>query len=156
MLVNTKVPDCFFSTTHNLQSCFNDYQGKWLILFFYPKDATPGCTIESRDFRDQYSDLINLNAEVLGVSRDSLPSHELFKTKQSLPFELISDPDEVLCQHFDVMKIKSMYGKKLRGIERSTFLINPEGIITHEWRRVKVIGHVEAIKSVLENSRNNS
>ena len=115
------------------------------ILFFYPKDNTPGCTLEGQDFRDSYPEFQNLNTEIYGISRESIKSHENFKNKQSFPFELISDPDELMCKAFDVMKLKSMYGREYMGIERSTFLVNAEGVIVSEWRKVKVKGHVEEV-----------
>lgn len=138
-----------FNATNGVQANLSAYQGKWLILYFYPKDSTPGCTLEGQDFRDAYSEIQALNAEVFGISRDSLKSHENFKAKQQFPFELISDKDEQFCQYFDVIKMKSMYGKQVRGIERSTFLIDPQGVLRHEWRKVSVKGHVaEVIKTI--------
>ena len=145
MNVGDEVPWVQFEATHGLTTTFEHYQGSWLVLYFYPKDATPGCTLESCDFRDTEKDFSLLNTTVLGVSRDSLASHEKFRTKQSLPFDLISDRDEVLCQAFDVIKMKSMYGKQVRGIERSTFLIDPKGVIRFAWRKVRVKGHVEDV-----------
>lgn len=127
-----------------------DYRGKWIVLYCYPKDATPGCTDESRDFSARLQDFVDLNAVVLGVSRDSVASHERFRERQELPFDLLSDGEEKLCQAFDVMRTKNMYGKQVRGIERSTFLIDPDGVLRREWRKVKVPGHVD---TVLENLR---
>jgi thioredoxin-dependent peroxiredoxin len=124
------------------------------VLYFYPKDATPGCTTEGHDFGDRYKQLQELNVTLFGISRDSLKSHEQFKLKQNFPFELISDHDEHLCQLFDVIKMKSMYGKQVRGIERSTFIINPQRVLTHAWRKVKVAGHVEEVLSVLKQAKN--
>lgn len=121
------------------------YRGQWLILYFYPKDATPGCTREGQDFRDAYADFTALKAEIIGVSRDNVACHERFKQKEQFPFPLISDPEEMLCEQFDVIKNKMLYGKSVRGIERSTFLINPEGAIHSAWRKVKVEGHVAAV-----------
>lgn len=149
MDVQAMVPDFTFTATNQFQGKLTDLRGQWLVLFFYPKDSTPGCTIESRDFRDAQTDFSTLNTLILGISRDSLSSHENFKQKQMLSFELISDSEEKLCELFDVMRIKSMYGKKFRGIERSTFLIDPEGRLRHSWRKVKVIGHVQEVKSTL-------
>ncbi|MBA3535449.1 MAG: peroxiredoxin [Tatlockia sp.] len=140
-----------FSATNDLQSSFDTYQGKWLVLFFYPKDSTPGCTTEGQDFRDNYDKFKALNAEIFGISRDSLKSHENFKAKQNFPFELISDNDEQLCQLFDVIKMKSMYGKQVRGIERSTFIIDPQGQLKHEWRKVNVKDHVAEVMQTLKN-----
>lgn len=145
MNVGDEAPLVQFEATHGLTTTFEHFQGGWLVLYFYPKNATPGCTLESCDFRDNEKDFSLLNATVLGISRDSLASHEKFKTKQSLPFDLISDRDEVLCQAFDVIKMKSMYGKQVRGIERSTFLIDPKGVIRFAWRKVRVKGHVEDV-----------
>ena len=121
-----------------------------LVLYFYPKDSTPGCTQEGQDFRDNYAKFKALNAEILGVSRDSMKSHENFKCKQEFPFELISDTDEALCKAFDVIKMKNMYGKQVQGIERSTFLIDPDGKIVKEWRKVSVKGHCEAVLAALQ------
>jgi peroxiredoxin Q/BCP len=120
-------------------------EGAKLVLYFYPKDNTPGCTSEAGDFRDLHSDFEAAGATVLGVSRDSLKSHEGFRAKLALPFHLISDPDESLCQSFGVMKLKNMYGKQVRGIERSTFLIDGSGRLVKEWRGVKVAGHVAEV-----------
>lgn len=128
-------------------------QGQWTVLYFYPKDATPGCTTEGQDFRDHYAQFQALDAVVYGVSRDSLASHERFKEKQAFPFELVSDEDEALCQAFAVIKEKNMYGKKVMGIERSTFLFNPDGELVQEWRKVKVAGHVEAVLAALRAAR---
>lgn len=112
---------------------------------FYPKDSTPGCTTEGQDFRDAYAQFQAADTEIFGVSRDSLKSHENFKAKQSFPFELLSDQDEAICNLFDVIKLKNMYGKQVQGIERSTFLIDKQGTLRHEWRKVSVKGHVEAV-----------
>ncbi|WP_133129913.1 peroxiredoxin [Legionella yabuuchiae] len=150
MNVGDKIPPYEFEATNEVQSSLDAYRGNWLVLYFYPKDSTPGCTLESQEFRDHYSEFKKNNAEILGVSRDSLKSHERFKTKQELPFELISDQDEALCQAFGVIKMKSMYGKQVRGIERSTFLIDPEGNVRHEWRKVSVKGHVAEVLSELK------
>ena len=119
----------------------SDFKGRTVVLYFYPKDNTPGCTLEAQDFRDHYKKFQTLNTVIFGVSRDSVKSHDGFKCKQALPFDLISDSDETLCQLFDVLKLKNMYGKEVIGIERSTFLINAEGVLVHEWRKVKVDGH---------------
>lgn len=151
MKLGDKLPPQAFSATSDLQSDLNDYKGKWLILYFYPKDSTPGCTTEGQDFRDAYAKFKKLNAEIFGISRDSLKSHENFKAKQGFPFELISDKEEIFCQLFDVIKMKSMYGKQVRGIERSTFLIDPQGVLRHEWRKLSVKGHVAEVMKTLEN-----
>ncbi|MDF1757568.1 MAG: peroxiredoxin [Legionellaceae bacterium] len=150
MNIGEKTPDLEFQATSQLEGNLADYIGQWLILYFYPKDSTPGCTLEGQDFRDNYSSFNNLNANILGISRDSLKSHENFKSKQEFPFELISDSEEVFCKAFDVIKMKNMYGKQVRGIERSTFLINPDGIIQEIWRKVKVKGHVLDVLDVLD------
>ncbi|MDP1604573.1 MAG: peroxiredoxin [Legionella sp.] len=154
MKIGDKIPNIAFKATNNILASFDDYQGKWLVLYFYPKDQTPGCTIESHDFRDTQAEFKKLNAVVFGISRDSLKSHDNFICKQALSFDLISDEAEELCQLFDVIKMKSMYGKQVRGIERSTFLINPQGILTNEWRKVKVAGHVDDVLATLKASQN--
>jgi thioredoxin-dependent peroxiredoxin len=123
----------------------SDQRGKKLVVYFYPKDNTPGCTVEGTDFRDRYAAFRKAGAEVVGVSRDSLKSHEGFKAKMQFPFELLSDADEGLCAQFGVIKMKNMYGKKVRGIERSTFVIDRDGVLAREWRGVKVPGHAEEV-----------
>lgn len=150
MDIGQQLPAVLFKTNHASVRTFKDYQGQWLIIYFYPKDATPGCTVEACDFRDHEKSFSLFNATILGVSRDSLSSHEKFIANQNLPFELISDTDETLCHLFDVIKMKSMYGKQVRGIERSTFLVDPTGIVRHVWRQVKVKGHVEAVLNTLQ------
>ena len=123
----------------------SDQRGKTLVVYFYPKDNTPGCTTEGADFRDRYKEFRKAGAEVVGVSRDSLKSHEGFKAKMKFPFELLSDADEQACTLFGVMKLKNMYGKKVRGIERSTFVLDGEGAIAREWRGVKVPEHAQEV-----------
>ena len=120
-------------------------RGTPFVLYFYPRDNTPGCTTQAQGFRDLKTEFDALGVQVIGVSRDSLASHERFRDKQSLNFPLISDPDEVLCSLFDVMKLKNMYGKQVRGIERSTFLIDQNGVLRQAWRKVRVPGHVDAV-----------
>lgn len=120
-------------------------KGQQVVIYFYPKDSTPGCTTEGQGFRDQYAAFEAANTVVFGVSRDSLKSHENFKLKQAFPFELISDKDEALCQLFDVIKLKKLYGKEYLGVDRSTFLIDKDGVLRQEWRGVKVPGHVAAV-----------
>lgn len=120
-------------------------KGQKVVLYFYPKDSTPGCTQEGQDFRDQSAKFKRAGAVILGVSRDSLKSHENFKAKQNFNFELLSDKDEELCNLFDVIKEKNMYGKKVMGIERSTFVIDEKGVLRKEWRKVKVAGHVDEV-----------
>ena len=122
-----------------------DYRGKNLVLYFYPKDNTPGCTTEGMQFRDLHPQFQAANTDIFGISRDSLKSHENFKGKLGMPFELISDPDETLCTMFDVMKMKNMYGKQVRGVERSTFVIDAAGKVVKEWRGVKVPAHVDEV-----------
>ena len=128
----------------------NELRGTKLVLYFYPKNNTPGCTTEGIDFRDRYPAFRQAGCEVYGVSRDSLKSHEGFKAKMSFPFELLADPQETLCAQFGVMKQKNMYGKKVRGIERSTFVIDQDGRLAREWRGVKVPGHVEEVLSFVK------
>ena len=126
-------------------------KGKKTVLYFYPKDNTPGCTLEGQGFRDNLAKFKRAGVQVFGVSRDSLKSHDGFKTKQEFQFELISDPDEMLCGIFDVIKMKNMYGKQVRGIERSTFLLDEKGVLRKEWRKVKVDGHVEDVLAAAKN-----
>jgi peroxiredoxin Q/BCP len=125
-------------------------KGRTVVLYFYPKDNTPGCTTEGQQFRDAHKQFAKAGATVVGVSRDSLKSHESFKAKMEFPFELISDPDEKLCAQFDVVKMKNMYGRQVRGIERSTFLIGPDGTLLREWRKVKVPGHVDDVLAAVK------
>jgi peroxiredoxin Q/BCP len=120
-------------------------RGSKVVLYFYPKDATPGCTTEAMQFRDRYDDFVAAGCKLFGVSRDSLKSHESFRTKLGLPFDLISDGDEHVCRLFDVIKSKNMYGKQVLGIERSTFLIDRDGVLRQEWRKVKADGHADAV-----------
>jgi peroxiredoxin Q/BCP len=141
--VDQPVPD-FTAAATGGEFSLSKLRGKKVVLYFYPKDNTPGCTTEGLQFRDLYPQFEKAGAEIAGVSRDSIRSHDNFKAKLELPFPLISDADEILCVLFDVIKMKKMYGKAVRGIERSTFLIDAEGVLRHEWRGVKVPGHVEA------------
>ncbi len=122
-----------------------EHKGHPVVVYFYPKDNTPGCTTEGAQFRDLHDAFRSLGAVVVGVSRDSVKSHENFKAKMAFPFELLSDADEALCTRFGVIKMKSMYGRKVRGIERSTFLFGPDGSLVREWRRVKVEGHAQEV-----------
>jgi len=131
--------------TGNQTFKLSDYKGKNIVLYFYPKDNTPGCTTESMQFRDLHPQFRQANTEIFGISRDSIRSHEGFKGKLEMPFELISDPDETLCLMFNVMKMKNMYGKQVRGVERSTFVIDGSGKLVKEWRGVKVPGHVDEV-----------
>lgn len=143
--LNMLVPDFSAAMTSEKTFQLADFKGKNLVLYFYPKDNTPGCTTEGIQFRELYPQFQQANTEIFGVSRDSLRSHEGFKAKLDMPFELISDPDETLCLMFDVMKMKNMYGKKVRGIERSTFVIDEAGKLVKEWRGVKVPGHIDEV-----------
>ena len=143
--LNKIVTDFSAAMTSGKTFTLSDYAGKNIVLYFYPKDNTPGCTTESIAFRELYPQFQAANTEIFGISRDSLRSHENFKAKLELPFELISDPEEILCAMFDVMKMKSMYGKQVRGIERSTFLIDGNTKLVKEWRAVKVNGHVDDV-----------
>lgn len=129
-----------------------DHAGRWLVLYFYPKDSTPGCTTEGLDFNALLPEFEALDAGVLGVSRDSVKSHDNFCAKQGFNFPLVSDADEALCRAFDVIKEKNMYGRKVMGIERSTFLIDPEGRIARAWRKVKVPGHAQAVLDALRDA----
>lgn len=143
--LNCQVPNFSASMTGNTLFQLSDFSGKTLVIYFYPKDNTPGCTTESIAFRDLHTEFQNANASIFGLSRDSIRSHEGFKAKLDLPFELISDPDETVCNLFNVMKLKNMYGKQARGIERSTFVIDGNGKLVKEWRGVKVAGHVDEV-----------
>ena len=150
-LEGKKCPDFLVESTGDKKLSNGDFEGKNLVIFFYPKDNTPGCTLEGQDFRDNYEEFKKFNAEILGVSRDSIKSHVNFIEKQNFPFDLLSDPDEVMCKSFDVMREKSMYGKKYIGVDRSTFLIDSKGMIVKEWRSVKVKGHVLDVLEALKN-----
>jgi len=127
-----------------------DYRGKKLIIYFYPKDNTPGCTTESQQFSVLYEQFKTLNCEIVGVSRDSIKSHENFREKLGIPFNLLSDSSETICNRFEVMKLKNMYGKQVRGIERSTFIIDEQGKLIKEWRGVKVPGHVDEVLAFIK------
>ncbi len=141
------------SATGNTQFDTSTLAGQMFVLFFYPKDSTPGCTTETSDFRDLHAQFLAAQCQVFGLSRDTLKSHENFKSKLNLPFELVSDPDEIACEAFGVMKQKNMYGKQVRGIERSTFVINPAGEIIHEWRAVKVPNHAAEVLSFVQSQQ---
>ena len=147
-----KVQSITCSATSDLEVSIPDSQGRNIVLYFYPKDSTPGCTTEGQDFRDNYQAFVDANTVIYGVSRDKMQSHENFKAKQNFPFELISDPEETLCNAFDVIQEKMNYGKKYMGIVRSTFLIDADGNILKAWDKVKVVGHVdevlEAVKAI--------
>ena len=151
-MLGKKVQDFVAPATGDATFRLSDHTGHPLVLYFYPKDNTPGCTMEGADFRDLYPQFLEEGAIVAGVSRDSVKSHEGFKAKMAFPFPLLSDADEKLCHQFDVIKMKNMYGKKVRGIERSTFLIDADGKLVREWRKVKVDGHaaevLDAVKAL--------
>lgn len=140
--IGKKVPAFSLPATGDKTISLKDLLGQKVVLYFYPKDSTPGCTLEGQDFRDNYQKLRRQKTIVLGVSRDSVKSHENFRAKQEFPFDLLSDTDEKLCSIFDVMKEKNMYGRKVIGIERSTFMLDAKGVLRREWRKVKVKGHV--------------
>ncbi|MBF0674760.1 peroxiredoxin [Pseudomonas sp.] len=139
------VADFLAPATSGQQISLSALKGQQVVLYFYPKDSTPGCTTQGQGFRDRHDDFLAANTRVFGISRDGLKAHENFKAKQAFPFELISDKEEQLCQQFDVIKLKKLYGKEYMGIERSTFLIDAEGVLRQEWRGVKVPGHVDAV-----------
>ena len=149
--VGKKVPEFNVLSTGDKTLKISSLRGKNIIIYFYPRDATPGCTIEGQDFRDNIRKFSSRNTIILGVSRDTIASHEKFKKNQKFPFDLLSDKDEKLCKIFDVIKEKNMYGKMVVGIERSTFLIDEKGILRHEWRKVRVKGHVDDVLNVLKN-----
>ena len=149
-MLDTPVPDFSIASTSGQTFTLSEQSGKVVVIYFYPKDSTPGCTTQAQGFRDLQAEFLAAEAVVVGVSRDSLKSHENFKLKQSLNFELLSDSEEALCQQFDVIKQKKMYGKEVRGIERSTFLIDPNGVLRQEWRKVKVDGHVPEVLAAVK------
>jgi len=144
-LVGLKVPDFEIASTGNRTFKLSAELGSPLVLYFYPKDNTPGCTTEGQEFRDLHGEFVRRNCAVYGVSRDSIKTHEGFKSRMSFPFELLSDPDEKVCNLFGVMKMKNMYGKKAWGVVRSTFVIDPEGVVRREWRGLKVPGHAREV-----------
>lgn len=139
------IPDFELPSTGDKVFSLSKASGKNLVIYFYPKDDTPGCTTEGQQFRDAYSEFAKLDCDIVGISRDNIKSHENFKTKMNFPFELLSDSDEAVCKLFDVMKMKNMYGKQVRGIERSTFVLDAKGTLQREWRGVKVPGHVQEV-----------
>jgi len=148
--INKKVPLLKLPGTSDLQFNLSDYKGRFLVIYFYPKDATPGCTTQGVDFRDAYKKFQALDTEIFGISRDTLKSHENFKAKFTFPFELLSDEEEKACELFGVIKMKNMYGKQVRGIERSTFVIDPDGKLIQAWRGVKVEGHIKEVLQFLK------
>jgi peroxiredoxin Q/BCP len=143
--IGKKVANFSLPATGDKELSSKDFKGKYLVLYFYPKDNTPGCTLEGQNFRDLHEEFRAANAEILGVSRDTVRVHENFKTKQDFTFDLLSDADEALCKQFDVIHEKNMYGRKVMGIVRSTFLIDEKGILRQEWRKVRVKGHAEEV-----------
>ncbi|MYA31132.1 MAG: peroxiredoxin [Gammaproteobacteria bacterium] len=143
--VGAPAPDFDSASTEGGRQSLGDLRGSKLVLYFYPKDNTPGCTTEGQNFRDLHDEFTAANAVILGVSRESIRSHDNFRGKQGFPFHLLSDPEETLCKAYDVIKEKSMYGRKYMGIERSTFLIDEQGVLRREWRKVKVKGHAEEV-----------
>lgn len=149
-MLNQTVPNFTLLATSGKTFQLLDYAGKNLVIYFYPKDSTPGCTTQGLQFRDAYIDFQALNTEIFGISRDSLKSHENFKAKFSFPYELLADTEELACGIFGVIKMKNMYGKQVRGIERSTFIINASGVLVHEIRGVKVDGHAQAVLELIK------
>lgn len=144
-VVGKKAPDFELPATGEKNLRLSSLKGKQVVLYFYPKDSTPGCTLEGQNFRDSQKKFDKANTVILGISRDSLRSHENFKAREGFDFDLLSDPEEAACTAYDVIKEKNMYGKKVMGVERSTFLIDKTGVLRQEWRKVKVDGHVEEV-----------
>ena len=149
-MLNNQVNNFILPATSNTNFQLANYLGKKLVIYFYPKDATPGCTNQGMQFRDCYDEFQANHCEIVGISRDSLKSHENFKAKFNFPFELLADTEELACNLFNVMKMKNMYGKQVRGIERSTFVIDTKGILVREWRGVKVDGHVPEVLNFIK------
>lgn len=150
VILGRKVPAFALPATGGRTLGLKDFKGRNLVVYFYPKDSTPGCTTEGQEFRDLYAAFEQFNTAILGVSRDSVKSHENFKAKQGFPFELLSDSEETLCRLFDVIKEKNLYGKKVIGIERSTFLIDAQGVLRAEWRKVKAAGHAAEVLAAVK------
>ncbi len=149
-MLNQPVSDFELPSTGSKTFKLSEHLGKTLIIYFYPKDSTPGCTSQGQQFRDAYSEFQTAGAEIFGISRDSLKSHENFKAKFTFPFDLLADTEEIACNIFGVMKMKNMYGKQVRGIERSTFIIDKNGVLVHEWRGVKVDGHAKEVLNFIQ------
>lgn len=143
--IGKKVAKFSLPATGGKTLSLGDFKGSKLVIYFYPKDSTPGCTLEGQDFRDRFPEFEKAGTAILGVSRDSVKSHENFKAKQNFPFDLLSDADETLCGQFDVIQEKNMYGRKVMGVVRSTFLIDGDGVLRQEWRNVRVKGHVDEV-----------
>ena len=152
--LNNKAPIFKGECTGNKTISLSELKGKNVVLYFYPKDSTPGCTTEGQDFRDLKGQFTKANTIIFGLSRESIKSHENFKTKEKFNFDLISDPEEIICNQYDVIKEKSMYGKKYMGIERSTFLIDSKGKLIQEWRKVKVTGHASEVLDAAKKLKN--
>ena len=148
--LNKPLPEFEALATSGVKFTPQSYAGRTIVLYFYPKDNTPGCTTEAQQFSALNNDFANANAIIVGVSRDSLKSHDNFIAKQQIPYSLISDPDETVCELFGVMKLKNMYGKQVRGIERSTFVIDAQGKLVQEWRGVKVPGHADEVLAFVQ------
>jgi peroxiredoxin Q/BCP len=149
-MLNKKVKNFSLAATGQQTISLADLKDSKVVLYFYPKDSTPGCTTEAQQFRDLHAQFVKAGAVILGVSRDSIKSHENFKSKMALPFDLLSDTEEALCTQFGVMKMKNMYGKQVRGIERSTFLIDGKGLLRQEWRSIKADGHAAEVLAAVE------
>jgi peroxiredoxin Q/BCP len=147
------LPDFELAATGNQRFQLSAFRGHPFVLYFYPRDDTPGCTLEGEQFRDLHGEFLKAKVPVFGVSRDTVASHEKFKKKMSFPFELLADPDEKVCGIFNVMKMKNMYGRQVRGVERSTFVIDREGRIAREWRGVKVPGHAQEVLDYVTSNR---
>ena len=148
--LNKPVPDFELPATGDKTVRLSDLRGQNVLIYFYPKDNTPGCTLEGQQFRDHIAEFEQLNTVIFGISRDSVKTHENFKNKQAFPFDLLSDKDETVCNLFGVIQLKKLYGREYMGVDRSTFLIDAEGVLRHEWRSVKVKGHVEEVLTVLK------
>lgn len=148
--IGKKVAKFSLPATGDKTLSLDDFKGSNLVIYFYPKDNTSGCTLEGQNFRDRYPEFRNAGAAILGVSRDSVKSHENFKTKQNFPFDLLSDADERLCRQFDVIHEKNMYGRKVMGVVRSTFLLDGDGVLRQEWRKVRVKGHVDEVLAAVQ------
>lgn len=152
--IGKSAPNFSLPATGDKTLQIKDFKGQHLVLYFYPRDSTPGCTLEAQQFRDHFANFKKLNTVILGISRDSMRSHENFKAREAFEFDLLSDAEEIACKAYDVIKEKNMYGKKVLGIERSTFLIDKKGVLRQEWRKVKVPGHVhevlEAVRALAE------
>jgi peroxiredoxin Q/BCP len=150
-MLDQAVPDFTLPATGGVDFHLSAAHGKPLVIYFYPKDNTPGCTMESQLFRDRYAEFKKAGCEIVGISRDSIKSHENFKSRFTLPFALLSDADEKACELFGVIKLKKLYGKEVRGIERSTFVLDRHGVLRREWRGVKVDGHVDEVLQFVQN-----